>query len=78
MQPEISVIIPTLGAARARRGRQGMFVALGPRIAPGPVGRTVAIADLAPTFCASLGVELPDVDGRAIPEIVAAAEPRSA
>ena len=48
----------------------GMFVATGPGIVHGVLDRTVSIMDLAPTFCAMLGVDLNDVDGEPIREIV--------
>ncbi|HEY1328061.1 MAG TPA: alkaline phosphatase family protein [Casimicrobiaceae bacterium] len=48
----------------------GMFVATGPGIAAGTLDRTVSIMDFAPTFCSMLGVELPDVDGVPIHELV--------
>jgi predicted AlkP superfamily phosphohydrolase/phosphomutase len=51
---------------------EGMFMALGPRIQPGRLGRTVSLMDLAPTFTNALGVEMPDTDGQPIPELVAA------
>lgn len=49
---------------------EGMFVATGPGIARGRLDRTVSIMDFAPTFCALLGVEMPDVDGQAIRELL--------
>jgi predicted AlkP superfamily phosphohydrolase/phosphomutase len=51
----------------------GMFVAVGPGIKPGTMDRTVSIMDFAPTFCRMLDVELPDVDGAPIHEILAPA-----
>jgi len=49
----------------------GMFVATGPGIQPGRLSRTVSIMDFAPTFCRMLDVDLPDVDGSPIGELVA-------
>jgi predicted AlkP superfamily phosphohydrolase/phosphomutase len=49
----------------------GMFVAFGPGIKPGTLERTVSIMDFAPTFARMLDVELPDVDGKPIGEILA-------
>ncbi len=49
---------------------QGMFVALGPGIRAGQLDRTVSIMDFAPTFCALLDVELEDIDGHTIAEIM--------
>ena len=48
-------------------------MATGPGIAPGHINRTLSIMDLAPTFCALLGVTLEDVDGQAITEVTRAA-----
>ena len=48
----------------------GMFVATGPVIRPGTLEGTVSIMDFAPTFCRMLDVDLPDVDGRPIDELV--------
>jgi len=48
----------------------GLFIATGPTIPKGRLVRTVSILDFAPTFAASLGVQLPDIDGTLIPEIV--------
>jgi predicted AlkP superfamily phosphohydrolase/phosphomutase len=47
----------------------GWMVAAGPGIAAGRLDRTVSLLDLAPSACAMLGVELDDIDGRAIPEL---------
>lgn len=51
----------------------GMFVAVGPGIEAGSLERTVSIMDFAPTFCSMLDVDLPDVDGECIRELVAPA-----
>ncbi len=51
---------------------KGLFTALGPGLKPGHLGRTVSVMDFAPTFAEVLDVDLPDVDGRPIPEIVQA------
>jgi predicted AlkP superfamily phosphohydrolase/phosphomutase len=51
----------------------GMFIALGPGIGTGTLGRTVSIMDFAPTFAQMLDVELEDVDGRPIHELLAPA-----
>lgn len=48
----------------------GMFAARGPHIKPGRIGRSVSIMDFAPTFSSLLGVNLPNVDGRVIEEIL--------
>jgi predicted AlkP superfamily phosphohydrolase/phosphomutase len=47
----------------------GLFIARGPSIAPQRLDREVSILDFAPTLSAMLGVELPDTDGRLIPEL---------
>jgi predicted AlkP superfamily phosphohydrolase/phosphomutase len=47
-----------------RRG--GLFVAVGPDLAPGRVAGTVSIMDFAPTLAGRLGVELPPAAGRPI------------
>jgi predicted AlkP superfamily phosphohydrolase/phosphomutase len=47
----------------------GMFIGVGPGIAHGRLDRTVSILDFAPTLGAMLGVEIPDADGRCIPEL---------
>lgn len=58
--------------------REGLFMAVGPGIEPGRLGRHVSIMDFAPTFCALLGTELAGADGRPIDEIVAAGAPMAA
>ena len=47
----------------------GLLLATGPGIAPGPSSQAVSMSDIAPTVCAHLGIELPGVDGRPIPEL---------
>lgn len=49
----------------------GMLVVLGPGIEPGALGRTVSVVDLAPTIARALGVDLGEVDGRPVEEILA-------
>ena len=51
--------------------REGMFMAQGPGLSAGRLARTVSIMDFAPTFCALLDVDLPDVDGQVIQELLA-------
>ncbi|MGH7783844.1 MAG: hypothetical protein ACREO5_08420, partial [Candidatus Binatia bacterium] len=46
----------------------GLFIARGPSIAHQRLDRDVSILDFAPTLSAMLGIELPDKDGRLIPE----------
>ncbi len=48
----------------------GLFIASGPGLAPGTLNRTVSILDFAPTITRLLDVDLPDVDGEAIREIL--------
>jgi predicted AlkP superfamily phosphohydrolase/phosphomutase len=48
----------------------GMLLAQTPWTRPGSLRRTVEIVDLAPTIGSALGVELPDVDGRPVVELV--------
>ncbi len=50
--------------------REGLFMALGPGIRPGRLGRRVSIMDFAPTICALLGTSLPQADGTPITEIL--------
>jgi predicted AlkP superfamily phosphohydrolase/phosphomutase len=47
----------------------GLLLATGPGIVPCAVLPSIPVEDIAPTICAHLGVELPDVDGRPIPEL---------
>ena len=47
-----------------------MFVALGDGIEPGRMKRTVSIMDFAPTITRMLDVEMRDVDGRPIEELL--------
>jgi len=56
---------------------EGLFVATGPGIRAGQLGRTVSTMDFAPTFCALLGTELPDPDGTPIAEIITASAPQA-
>jgi predicted AlkP superfamily phosphohydrolase/phosphomutase len=48
----------------------GWFVAAGPGVQQGRLGREPSLLDLAPTFTRMLGVELPGAEGEPIPEIV--------
>jgi len=49
----------------------GMFIASGPGLEPGTLQRTVSIVDFAPTITRLLDVDLPDVDGQPIRELLA-------
>jgi len=51
-----------------RRG--GVFVAFGPHIRAGTLGRTVDVRDFGPTIARMVGVELPRTEGTPIDEIV--------
>ncbi len=44
----------------------GLAIAIGPGIAPGPLDAPVAVEDLAPTLLAWVGVDWPGVDGRPV------------
>ena len=69
--PKIGIVEGTNDYARTGDHRpDGMFAAIGPGLRPGRIGRTVSIMDFAPTFCALLGVSMPDVDGRPIAELL--------
>jgi predicted AlkP superfamily phosphohydrolase/phosphomutase len=52
--------------------REGLFIATGPGISAGRVPRRVSVTDFAPSFARLLDVELPDCDGRPIPELLQA------
>ena len=71
--PRIGVVEGTNGYVRTGDHRpDGMFVATGPGIRAGSLAEPVSIMDFAPTFCALLGVAMPDVDGRPIAPILGA------
>jgi predicted AlkP superfamily phosphohydrolase/phosphomutase len=55
--------------------RDGLFIAVGPGLAGGPLPRPVSIMDFAPTVAHLLGVDLPGVDGRVIDELDARVGP---
>ena len=48
---------------------EGLFIALGPGLPKGEIGRRVSILDFAPTIAQLLGVQLPEADGEVICEI---------
>lgn len=48
----------------------GLFLALGPSVEPGPLSRPVSMVDFAPTIASLLGVAVDGLDGRALPEII--------
>lgn len=50
--------------------REGLFVATGRDLEPRLLNRTVSVMDFAPTFTRLLGVELADVDGQPIAEVL--------
>jgi predicted AlkP superfamily phosphohydrolase/phosphomutase len=69
--PRIGTVEGTNHYSRTGEHRiEGMFIAAGGGIRPGRMERTVSIMDFAPTLSALVGVELPGVDGRVIPEIL--------
>ena len=52
------------------KGPQPCLMAFGPDIRPGVTVEEAGIVDIAPTVAASLGFDMPDVDGRVIHEIL--------
>jgi predicted AlkP superfamily phosphohydrolase/phosphomutase len=72
--PKIGVVECTNDYTRTGDHRiGGIFIAAGPGIQPGRLDRAVSVMDFAPTLCKLLGVELPNVDGRPIAEVVGGA-----
>ncbi len=51
---------------------EGLFIAFGPGIGTGRMKRSVSLMDFAPTFSGLFGVEMADVDGEPIIEILSA------
>ena len=49
---------------------EGFFVAVGGDIKRGTVGRIVSVMDFAPTITKMLGVEMPDIDGQVVDELL--------
>jgi predicted AlkP superfamily phosphohydrolase/phosphomutase len=69
--PRIGLIEMVNGYCRTGEHRpEGMFVARGPGLTPGALGRAVSNLDLAPTLARRLGCEMPNVDGELIPELL--------
>ncbi len=69
--PKIGVVEGTYNGPRTGDHRPpGFLLVRGPSIAPGPIGRSVSVTDLAPTIAAVLGVALPGVDGQPVDELV--------
>lgn len=56
---------------------EGLFIAYGGGIEAGRMDRTVSLMDFAPTFSELLDVELPEVDGAPIKEIIRAFKTRT-
>ncbi len=52
--------------------RHGLLFARGPGIAPGFRSESLRMVDVGPTLCAALGVELHEVDGRPVADLVPA------
>ncbi|MDQ3698910.1 MAG: alkaline phosphatase family protein [Gemmatimonadota bacterium] len=73
--PAIGVVEGANDYGRSGEHRPGgWFVAAGPGIERGRLDREVSLMDLAPTFARMLGAELPDCDGRPIPELLGGLE----
>lgn len=71
--PEIGVVEGSNSYGRTGEHRiGGLFIAAGPGVRAGQLDRIVSTVDFAPTFARLLGVELPDSDGRPIPELLSA------
>ena len=71
--PKIGVVEATNDYARTGDHRPGgIFIAAGPGIRPGQLDRAVSVMDFAPTIGQLLGVDMPEVDGRPIREILGA------
>lgn len=69
--PKIGMVEGTNDFSRTGDHRiGGLFIAAGPGIRPGRLGREVSVMDFAPTLCRMLGVDLPDVDGRPILDLL--------
>jgi predicted AlkP superfamily phosphohydrolase/phosphomutase len=69
--PKIGVIEGMNHYGRTGEHRsEGLFIAAGPGVRPGVLGKTVSILDFAPTFTKLLDVELPDCDGQLIKELI--------
>lgn len=49
---------------------EGLIIASGRGIPPGELGRVVSILDFAPTIASLFGIQIPESDGSAIPEMV--------
>jgi len=68
--PRVGVVEGANDYARTGEHRPGgWLVAAGPGIAPGRLSREPSPYDLAPTFAAMLGVEMPECDGEPIAEL---------
>ena len=68
--------MPTAELAEHRPG--GLFVAVGPGIAPGHLANPVSILDFAPTFCDALGIPHNRFEGKPISEIAEPVKPHLA
>jgi predicted AlkP superfamily phosphohydrolase/phosphomutase len=66
-----TVVAPATHWRTGDHRRDGLLLARGPGIEPGEARHAIGLEHLAPTIAASLGVELPDVDGHPIPGMVA-------
>jgi hypothetical protein len=69
--PKLGLLEGAYGLHRTgEHRRDGFFVATGRDLEPRLLNRTVSVMDFAPTFTALLGVELEDVDGQPIAEVL--------
>jgi len=67
-----TVVAPATHWRTGDHTRTGLLLARGPGIVPHARHDAIGLEHLAPTLAASLGVELPDVDGRPLTDLVAA------
>ena len=69
--PKLGVLEGTYKLSRTGEHRpEGLFAAFGGDIEPRLLNRTVSVMDFAPTFAGLLGVELKDIDGQPIAEVL--------
>jgi predicted AlkP superfamily phosphohydrolase/phosphomutase len=69
--PKLGLLEGTYRLSRTGDHRpEGLFVATGRDLEPRLLNRTVSVMDFAPTFAGLLGVELPDIDGQPIAEVL--------
>jgi predicted AlkP superfamily phosphohydrolase/phosphomutase len=69
--PKIGILEGAYGLQRTgEHKREGLFAVVGRDLEPRRLNRTVSVMYFAPTFAALLGVELKDVDGQPIAEVL--------